>query len=82
MDELSGDIFRFLCASPNAEQYQISSMNSRVTIQHSSLTTVSVAASSKKDDLKALRLRLEKEEELLRMKQQENEHRIRILELL
>jgi hypothetical protein len=40
-----------------------------------------VAASSKEDDLKALRLQFEKEEELLRMKQQENEHRMRILKL-
>jgi hypothetical protein len=40
-----------------------------------------VAASSKEDDLKALRLQLEKEEELLRMKQQENEHRILGLQL-
>jgi hypothetical protein len=40
-----------------------------------------VAASSKENDLKALRLWLEKEEIVLRMKQQENEHRMRILEL-
>jgi hypothetical protein len=81
MDELSGNVCRFLCSSPNAEQDKISLTNSRVTIQKSSFKTVSVAASTKKDDLKSLRLRLEKEEELLRMKQQENEHRMRILEL-
>jgi hypothetical protein len=81
MDELSGNICHFLCGSPNAEQDKISLRNSRVIIRNSSFKTVSVAASSKKDDLNALRLRLEKEEELLRMKQQENEHRMRILKL-
>jgi hypothetical protein len=74
MDELSVNICHFLCGSPNAEQDKIS-------LRNSSFKTVSVAASSKKDDLNALRLRLEKEEELLRMKQQENEHRMRILKL-
>jgi hypothetical protein len=81
MDELSGKICHFLCGSPNAEQDKISLRNSRVIIRNSSFKTVSVAASLKKDDLNALRLGLEKEEELLRMKQQENEHRMRILKL-
>jgi hypothetical protein len=80
MDELSGNICRFLCDSPNAEQDKISLTNSRATIRKLSFKAVSVAASSKEDVLKALRLRLEKEKELLRMKQQENEHRMRILE--
>jgi hypothetical protein len=47
MDELSGNISRFLCGSPNAEQDKIFLTNSRVTIQYSSFNTVSVAASSK-----------------------------------
>jgi hypothetical protein len=81
MDELSGNICRFLCDSPNAKQDKIPLTNSRVTIRHLSFKTVSVAISSKEDDLKALRLRLEKEEEFMRMKQQENEHGMRILEL-
>jgi hypothetical protein len=61
MDELSGNICRFLCGSPNAEQDKVSLTNSRVTIQYSSFKTVSVAASTKEDDLKALSLRFEKE---------------------
>jgi hypothetical protein len=60
MDELSGNICRFLYGSPNAEQQKISLANSRVTLQHSTFKTVSVAASSKEDDPKALRLWLEK----------------------
>jgi hypothetical protein len=36
MDELSGNICRFLCGSPNAEQDEISLTNSRVTMCYSS----------------------------------------------
>jgi hypothetical protein len=78
MDELSGNICRFLCGSPNAEQDKISLPNSKVTIRDSSFKTVSVAALSKEDDLNALKLRLDKGKGMLQMKQQENENRMRI----